>query len=353
MVDREVRASFWVFRMNPWILLLTVGIFGLGLLVPIRLWSSARTSAAPIAQGVTLMGHDFSGKSPMEARAALVDLAAQINRAPVDARVVETDGVTYVTPDQTGWALDVEQTLFRLSAAAPGGKVQPALKETRPVHRISDYPDSIIRQAGGGQKALGLLINVDWGEQELAQMLPVMRQFGAKVTFFVSGNWAKRNPDLLRQMAADGHEIATHGNNLANGPSVLARNGTLQADIRTSVATIEGITKQPVRYYAPHMSEVSPEIVKTASSLHLRTVLYSIDTIDWSPNTTAGAVMRKIQGAKPGDLILLHPKPLTLSLLPGMLQKLQDKGLQPVTLTQLLVQNGDGPTQTGAPMDLH
>jgi hypothetical protein len=354
-VDREALATFWVFRLNRWVVLGALGLFGLALLLPIRLLPAAGPGhrSAIIAQGVFLWGHDFSGQTAEEARQNLQVLAHEIDRAPVDAQVMMSDGVSYVTPEQNGWTLDVEQTLFKLTAAGEGGVVRPVLKAKAPAHKLSDYPDSIIRQAGTSQQALGLLFNVDWGEKELGAILPILKAKGAHVTFFVSGRWAQKNPDLVRQMVSDGHEIASHGYDLSYGPMDLARAGRLKGDIAQSVSTIQGITKKPVHYWAPHMSEVSPEIVKTASALRLRTVLYSIDTIDWRADATPQSVMAKVQSAKAGDLILMHPKPVTVNILPALLQRLQENGLQPVTLSQLLSGGSGGPTETGAPLGGH
>lgn len=354
-MDREARASFWVFRMNRWVLLGALGLFGLALLLPIRLLPGDGPGhrSANIAQGVILWGKDFSGQTEMEARQTLQTMAQEINRAPVDARVVESDGLSYVTPEQIGYTLDIEQTLFKLTSAGSGGLVKPVLKALPAVHRLSDYPESIIRQAGTSQHALGLLFNVDWGEKELGAILPILKERGARVTFFVSGRWAQKNPDLLRRMVADGHEIASHGYDLTYGPKDLARAGKLRTDIQQSVTTIQGITNRRVQFWAPHMSEVSPEIVKTASALQLRTVLYSIDTIDWREDATPQSVMQKVRTAKAGDLILMHPKQVTVNVLPSLLQSLQVKGLQPVTLSQLLSGVGGGPTETGAPLGGH
>lgn len=355
-MDREARASFWVFRLNRWVVLAALGLFGLALLLPIRLLPGDGPDhhSANIAQGVMLWGTDFSGQSETEARQTLQTLAHQIERAPVDASVVVlSDGLSYVTPDQTGYTLDIEQTLFKLTAAGAGGIVKPVLKPIAASHRLDDYPNSIIRQAGTSQKALGLFFNVDWGEKELAEILPILRERGARVTFFVSGRWAEQNPDLLRRMAADGHEIASHGYNLTYGPKDLANAGKLKGDIERSLTAIQKITNQRVLYWAPHMSEVSPEIVKTAADLQLRTVLYSIDTIDWREDATPESVMSKVQKAKAGDLILMHPKQVTVNVLPTLLQSLQAKGLQAVTLSQLLSGVSTGPTQTGTPLGGH
>ena len=41
-------------------------------------------------------------------------------------------------------------------------------------------------------------------------MLKTLREHNVKITFFLTGKWIKENPDLVRQIVADGHEIANH-----------------------------------------------------------------------------------------------------------------------------------------------
>lgn len=42
-------------------------------------------------------------------------------------------------------------------------------------------------------------------------ILQILKQYQAKATFFVTAYFAEQAPDLIRQIASDGHEIASHG----------------------------------------------------------------------------------------------------------------------------------------------
>ena len=44
-------------------------------------------------------------------------------------------------------------------------------------------------------------------------LLDIMAGFGAKGTFFVQTLVAEKFPELIRRIAAEGHEIASHGHN--------------------------------------------------------------------------------------------------------------------------------------------
>lgn len=337
-MDREVRAHFRVMRINRWTLaVLLIAALSLMLWPARTLLPAAGEPSLRVRPGVTVLGQDFSGMGEREARALLDRLAPAFEQAPVDARTfTDATGTPYVMPELHGYTMDVEMTWLRLATAPEGAKVEPVAKLSEAARKMADYPDGVIRQGNGEKPVIGMLINVDWGEADLRKMLPVLKKKGAKVTFFVSGRWAAKYPTLLKLMADDGHEIATHGHDLSKGPKALAASGKLQADIAQSVEVIEKITADKVKYYAPHMSEISPQIIKTAADLNLRTVLYSLDTVDWMESTTPEKILAKFQQAKAGDLILLHPKPNTAQVLEQAIDLVVSRGLKPVTLSELL-----------------
>lgn len=338
-MQRPFRAYFRAVRISR---MAIAGLF-LVLLTALLLLprEESRPSSAPvdasIRQGVVMSGRDFSGKTEAEARAMLAEMAAALESDPRSAaESLRAGGVVYVVPELNGHSLDTENTLFRLKVAAEGTRVEPATRIKQPARRLADFPDGVIQRGNPAKPVVALLINVDWGTPEVVQMAPILKRRGVRATFFVSGRWAEQNPDLLRSLVADGHEVASHGHTLNSGPASLARSGRLRPDIERSVSVIEKITGHTVRYYAPHMSEINPEIVRTARELHLRTVLYSLDTIDWQNSTTGEMILTRIGRAKPGDLILLHPKPNTARVLEQAIIDLQARRLAPVTLSDLL-----------------
>ncbi|MFZ5826960.1 MAG: polysaccharide deacetylase family protein [Bacillota bacterium] len=346
-MERRARAHFRVVRVNRWSLALLL-ILALALMFwPTRGFMPVSGAPSPhVREGVTVLGLDFSGKGEREARAMLQQIASAYQSAPVDAReFTDARGNAYVVPEVNGYELDVDMTWLRLSVAPPGSEVEPVTRTSPAARRLTDYPQGVIRQGNGEKQAITLLVNVDWGDRELMQMLPLLKKKGVKVTFFVSGRWADQHQNLLKLMAEDGHEIATHGHNLASGPKALAASGKLKGDIERSVAVIRTITGQEVKYYAPHMSEVSPQILKTAAELNLRTVLYSLDTVDWRDSTTTEKILGTFQQAKPGDLILLHPKPNTVRALDQAIDLVRSRGLKPVTLSEMLAPEPTRPSQ--------
>jgi polysaccharide deacetylase family protein (PEP-CTERM system associated) len=84
-------------------------------------------------------------------------------------------------------------------------------------------------------------------------VLGLLAELGIKATFFLLGMTVKNYPAIARSIAAEGHEIACHGNAharvYAQGPTDFRR------DVNVAVALIEEITgRNPVGYRAPAFS---------------------------------------------------------------------------------------------------
>ena len=87
------------------------------------------------------------------------------------------------------------------------------------------------------------------------RLLDLLAAAGARATFFVLGAAAESAPGLVREIAARGHEIATHG----YGHGFVSRMGpeAFRADLQRSLEVLAGLAPGPVRgFRAPYFSIV-------------------------------------------------------------------------------------------------
>lgn len=93
---------------------------------------------------------------------------------------------------------------------------------------------------------------VDRGTRQLLQLLA---DAGSSGTFFVLGWIAERHPDLVREILAAGHEVASHGYGHERVTTI--DQAQFRESIRTSKAILEGITgSRVIGYRAPSFSIV-------------------------------------------------------------------------------------------------
>ena len=216
----------------------------------------------------------------------------------------------------------------------------------------SDVPVSRpIEQIKTTQLVMGLTINVDWGEEFVPAILDALDQGKAHATFFVTGRWAKKNPELLKIISNRGHQIENHGYSHPH-PDQLSI-GANQEEIKKTESIIEGIIGKKTHLYAPPYGEKGASGVRAAEALGYETILWTLDTVDWRVDSTPEIIAKRIvnpaiqYGIKPnksGAIVLMHPKANTVKALPVILDQLTRDGFSFQTLDELITSERIGDT---------
>ncbi|EHQ91316.1 polysaccharide deacetylase family protein [Desulfosporosinus youngiae] len=208
-----------------------------------------------------------------------------------------------------------------------------------------------IEQVKTNQKIMALTINVDWGEEYIPPILDELARNKAAVTFFVTGRWAKKNPDLLKEIAGKGHQIENHGYSHPH-PDQLSV-GANREEIKKTESIIEGIIGKKTHLYAPPYGEKGVSGLRAADELGYKTILWTLDTVDWRPDSTPEIITKRIVnpavrfGIKPnksGAIVLMHPKANTVKALPTILEQLTREGYIFQTLDELITSEQSGDT---------
>ena len=208
-----------------------------------------------------------------------------------------------------------------------------------------------IEQVKTNQRVIALTINVDWGEEYIPAMLDALDKRKALATFFVTGRWAEKHPNLLRLIASRGHEIENHGYSHPHPDQLSA--GANKDEIKKTEVIIEGIIGPKTRYYAPPYGEKGRSGLQAAEELGYQTILWTLDTVDWREDSTPEVIAKRILnpavrfGIKPsksGAIILMHPKMNTVKALPVILDQLGREGFVFQTIDGLITLGQIGDT---------
>ncbi len=200
-----------------------------------------------------------------------------------------------------------------------------------------------IEQIETDNNVIALTINVDWGDEFIPGILSELKKANAKVTFFVTGRWAKEHPDLLKAMAADGHEIENHGYSHPHPDNISVTAN--QEEIRKTESIIQEIIGIKTNLYAPPYGEKGASGLKAAEQLGYKTILWTLDTVDWRTDSTPEVIAQRILNPKQrfgimpkkqGAIVLMHPKANTLKALPVILQQLIKENFQMLPLRELI-----------------
>ena len=194
-----------------------------------------------------------------------------------------------------------------------------------------------VYQGNSKEQKVALAINVDWGEDILPGMLDVLAKEQVKATFFVTGRFAEKFPELVEEIAAAGHEIGNHGYKHPHPDELSVEQN--QKDITQAEAILEKLTETKPVLYAPPYGEHGKTCLMAAEQCGYTTILWTLDTIDWEkPAPSQETLVQRVTGDKlsSGAIILMHPKEHTLEALPAMIQAIRDKGYQCMKVSEVL-----------------
>ncbi|MEA2718941.1 MAG: peptidoglycan-N-acetylglucosamine deacetylase [Candidatus Eremiobacteraeota bacterium] len=138
------------------------------------------------------------------------------------------------------------------------------------------------------------------------RVLDVLEHEHVPATFFVVGRAARRDPALLRRMAADGDEIENHSDTHAHLNAMLSP-GALDAEIANTDAAIEAATGSRTRWLRPPFGARNAAVLDAARRHGKRVVLWSAMLDETLPNVPqAELAERLLRQVDDGAIIVLH-----------------------------------------------
>lgn len=176
-------------------------------------------------------------------------------------------------------------------------------------------------------------------------VLDALAEYRAHATFFVIGRHLQQHAAIAERAVAEGHELGNHSwthSYLQNFYSA-ARHA---ADIDSTTQLIKricGTSTTPL--YRPPLGLKSPPLARVAQAQRLRIVAWSLHTRDTLYRDAAALAARTLERIQPGDIVLMHDghdrperrRPLIARALPLILRGLQQRGLQSVPVSRLLL----------------
>lgn len=183
----------------------------------------------------------------------------------------------------------------------PGGRLPAGLK--RALRRAASPVGSVdaVRTT-----AAEIVLTFDDGPdpEGTPAVLDALAAHGATATFFVLLTRARRHPELVARVLAEGHEVGLHG--VDHRP--LAAFPYAEARARTASAAHElaALTGTPVRWFRPPYGAQTPVTWLAVRRAGLVPVMWGPTTWDWRDVPQDERVRKALQGARAGAVVLAH-----------------------------------------------
>jgi peptidoglycan/xylan/chitin deacetylase (PgdA/CDA1 family) len=229
-------------------------------------------------------------------------------------------------------------------STAPARASATPTSSTSPAQRPDLLPpvtSAAISEGNPSLPEVALVFNVGAGAPPALELLDTLRDSGTPATFMVMAWLARAQPDLVKSIAADGFEVGSHGDTVADLTQV--SDAEVAADLTSAdsvIAPLIGHSTRPI--WSPSAGAQDARVRTVASRLGYDTLLWSIDSGDWRTDASAAAVENAVlPRLANGSIVVLHldsprSRQATVAALPMILRTVRELRLTPVTLPTLL-----------------
>ena len=215
---------------------------------------------------------------------------------------------------------------------------------------------SVVQRNGRHPGVVALTFDDGPNPKFTPQILDILQKEGITATFFLIGDNAAKNPDLVRQLWNAGHEIGNHTYTHPNLSQV--GEAREKVELNATQRVIQSILgRSTLLFRAPYFVETEPQVkdldfISTATDLGYVTVGAGIDPNDWNPyvkNTNgdyvrnsarviADHVLAQIRSGA-GNTVLFHDgggdRSQTVAALRLIIPQLKQDGYRFVRVSQL------------------
>jgi probable sporulation protein (polysaccharide deacetylase family) len=260
--------------------------------------------------------------------------ASKYEIKPLDAKI---DRVWKKIPGYNGLKVNIAASYQKMKKAGKFNEKELVFKQTQPKVHLNDLPPSPIYRGHPDKPMVSFIINVAWGNEYLSDMLKTLKKHHITASFFLEGNWVKKNPDLAKMIVDAGHEVGNHSYSHPDMSRLSADRARMEM-VKTN-EVIEATTGKKCSLFAPPSGSYRDETVKIADELKMETIMWTVDTVDWQkpkPDVLINRVMSKVGN---GSLILMHPTESTAKALDRLITLIEKKKLTIGTVTNLMEEN--------------
>jgi len=200
--------------------------------------------------------------------------------------------------------------------------------------------DAQIFTHGFYPKKLALTFDDGPSGKYTTQVLDILKKYNIKATFFVIGMKAQKEPELLKRIADEGHEIGNH--TFYHSKLNWINNKKLLNEIKMTSDFIIKTTGTADLLFRPPHGTLPLNKIKLIRDAGYEIVQWSVNADDFyktgfgirSPASIARRVLSRVHG---GDIILMHDdSEQTVNSLPIIIGSLKKRGFSFVRVSQLI-----------------
>ena len=185
------------------------------------------------------------------------------------------------------------------------------------------------------KKKIAVTFDAAWSAEDTDELIEILKNHNAKATFFAVGDWVEKNPEAVKKLHKNGHEMGNHSDTHAAFSKISREEIKFEiVNCNEKIEKLTGVAPKVVR--APS-GDYDNKSIEVAESLSMKMIQWDCDSLDWkllSVNEMYARVTGKVQN---GSILLFHNGVKnTPEALDKILTKLEKDGYEFVTVSELI-----------------
>ena len=154
-----------------------------------------------------------------------------------------------------------------------------------------------------------IIITFDQGYENgyTAKILDTLKEKNVSAVFFLTGDYAKKEPALVKRMIAEGHTLGNHGMTHASLPTLS------DEDAKKEIMSLHDYVMDnygyQMQYFRCPCGEYSAKALETVHECGYKTLFWSSAYVDWNTDSQpspAEGLKKLSDAAHGGEILLLH-----------------------------------------------
>jgi peptidoglycan/xylan/chitin deacetylase (PgdA/CDA1 family) len=194
-----------------------------------------------------------------------------------------------------------------------------------------------LREGRTGGSKIALTFDAGASAKPTPSLLKVLADKGVHATFFLTGKWVEQNPELAKQILAEGHELGNHTYSHHDLRS-LCDEAIVDELSKTEelVRTVTGASTKP--YFRPPFGGRDERVLRIAAESGYKCVYWTEDSWDgFKKGIKSDEIQQRVlDRAKDGAIVLMHCGSWpTVEALPHIIDELRARGYDLVKVSEL------------------
>lgn len=186
---------------------------------------------------------------------------------------------------------------------------------------------------------IALTFNISWGEEKVHDILEKLEAEEVQATFFLSGEWAERHPEIVEKIAEGKHEIGMLGYRYKS--YVKQEIEQVQRDLHLAQEVFSRLGYEDLNLLRTPSGHFNEEVLELAKKMGFEVIHWNVNPNDWDNPGTEKIVDDVMKATSNGDILLLHASDSakqTAGALETILPGLKNKGFSFVPISELISQ---------------